>query len=90
MDAKSPTQDEYAEPVDSLSPKPKEILANPIYEGVYSEPLYGASGGTILVGPQEETLKRGSTMERFPGDHLVFKEKIGDGQFGEVGNCDIL
>ena len=58
-------------------------MANPIYEGVYSEPLYGVTG-TILVGPQEETLKRGYTMEKFPKDHLVFKEKIGDGQFGEV------
>ena len=76
--------DEYAEPVDSLAKRnDDEIMANPIYERVYSEPLYGVSG-TILVGPQEETLRRGTTMEKFPRDHLVFKEKIGDGQFGEV------
>jgi hypothetical protein len=48
-----PAQDEYGEPVDSLQPTktPEEVLANPIYEGIYSEPLYGIAG-TILVGPQ--------------------------------------
>ena len=52
---KQPPQDEYAEPVDSLQPTktPEEVLANPIYEGIYSEPLYGIAG-TILVGPQVE------------------------------------
>ena len=39
---------------------------------------------TFYLYPQEETLKRGYTMEKFPRDRLVFKEKIGDGQFGEV------
>jgi hypothetical protein len=52
-DLKPPLRDEYGEPVDSLQPSktPEEVLANPIYEGIYSEPLYGIAG-TILVGPQ--------------------------------------
>ena len=52
-DLKPPVQEDYAEPVDSLQPSedPEEVLANPIYEGIYSEPLYGIAG-TILVGPQ--------------------------------------
>jgi hypothetical protein len=51
--SKPPVRDEYAEPMDSLQPaqNPEELLANPIYEGIYSEPLYGIAG-TILVGPQ--------------------------------------
>ena len=51
--AKPPVRDDYAEPVDSLQPgdNPDELVANPIYEGIYSEPLYGIAG-TILVGPQ--------------------------------------
>ena len=53
VDVKTPKQEDYAEPVDSLqaSEDPDELLANPIYEGIYSEPLYGIAG-TILVGPQ--------------------------------------
>lgn len=52
-DLKPPQQEEYAEPVDSLQPSidPDDIQGNPIYEGIYSEPLYGIAG-TILVGPQ--------------------------------------
>ena len=51
-DVQPPKQD-YAEPVDTLQPTedPDELLANPIYEGIYSEPLYGIAG-TISVGPQ--------------------------------------
>ena len=51
--AKPPVRDDYAEPVDSLQPgdNPDELVGNPIYEGIYSEPLYGIAG-TILVGPQ--------------------------------------
>ena len=52
-DAQPPKQEDYAEPVDTLqaTEDPDELLANPIYEGIYSEPLYGIAG-TILVGPQ--------------------------------------
>ena len=67
--------EEYAKTVDSPAKTNKdEIMANTIYERVYSEPLNGVSG-TILVGPQEETLRRGTTMEKFHRVHLVFKEK---------------
>lgn len=59
---------------------------NPIYEEIYSEPFQGVSGTSLYCNPDEELnfRPRLDTFKELPRHKLHFKEKIGDGQFGEV------
>lgn len=76
----------YSEPIDSISPKALTIFPNPIYEEVYSEPYQGVSGTSLYCNPDEEPgmRPRQDSFRDFPRSKLYFREKIGDGQFGEV------
>lgn len=76
----------YSEPIDSISPKALTIFPNPIYEEVYSEPYQGVSGTSLYCNPDEELgmRPRQDSFKDFPRSKLYFREKIGDGQFGEV------
>ena len=74
----------YAEPIDAVNlNKNGNLLQNPIYEEIYSEPFQGVSGTSLYANPSDE-LARADTISEFPRKKLKFKEKIGDGQFGEV------
>lgn len=74
----------YAEPIDAVSQNNNEdLIQNPIYEEIYSEPFQGVSGTSLYANPTDE-LARADTIVEFPRAKLKFKEKIGDGQFGEV------
>lgn len=76
----------YAEPIDALSPTSDTTFPNPIYEEVYSEPYQGVSGTSLYCNPDEDLnfRPRLDTFKDFPRHKLHFREKIGDGQFGEV------
>jgi len=76
----------YAEPVDAISPTSLTVFPNPIYEEVYSEPYQGVSGTSLYCNPDEDLniRPRQDSFKDFPRHKLHFKEKIGDGQFGEV------
>lgn len=75
----------YAEPVDAISPS-LTTFPNPIYEEVYSEPYQGVSGTSLYCNPDEDLnmRPRQDSFKDFPRHKLHFREKIGDGQFGEV------
>ena len=76
----------YADPVDALSPTLDNTFHNPIYEQVYSEPYQGVSGTSLYCNPDDELnmRPRQDSFKDFPRKKLHFREKIGDGQFGEV------
>lgn len=76
----------YAEPIDAISPTSMTTFPNPIYEEVYSEPYQGVSGTSLYCNPDEDLnfRPRLDTYKDFPRHKLHFREKIGDGQFGEV------
>ena len=84
--AKPAVQCGYAEPFDVISPDPANIFSNPIYEEVYAEPYQGVSGTSLYSNPNDELnfRHRLDTLKDFPRRKLQFREKIGDGQFGEV------
>ena len=74
----------YVEPIDAVNKNnPDELFQNPVYEEVYSEPFQGVSGTSLYANPSDE-LARADTITEFPREKLKFREKIGDGQFGEV------
>lgn len=76
----------YADPIDVISPTSVTTFPNPIYEEIYSEPFQGVSGTSLYCNPDEELnfRPRLDTFKELPRHKLHFKEKIGDGQFGEV------
>lgn len=82
----------YADPVDAVSPPPDGTFRNPIYEAVYSQPYYGVSGTSLYGNPSEDLnmRPRQNSFKDFPRSKLAFKEKIGDGQFGEVYIAEAL
>lgn len=76
----------YADPIDAVSPPPENTFRNPIYEDLYSHPYQGVSGTSLYCNPSEDLnmRPRQSSFKDFPRQKLSFREKIGDGQFGEV------
>lgn len=76
----------YADPVDAISPTLENTFRNPIYEEVYSEPYQGVSGTSLYCNPADDLnmRTRQDSFKDFPRQKLYFREKIGDGQFGEV------
>lgn len=76
----------YADPIDVISPTSLNTFPNPIYEEIYSEPFQGVTGTSMYCNPDEELnfRPRLDTLKELPRNRLHFKEKIGDGQFGEV------
>ena len=84
----------YAEPIDAISPTLLTTFPNPIYEEVYSEPYQGVSGTSLYCNPDDDLNMRSrqDSFKDFPRHKLYFKQKIGDGQFGEVhiGEADGL
>lgn len=82
----------YADPVDVITPPPDGTFRNPIYEAVYSQPYYGVSGTSLYSNPNEDLnmRPRQNSFKDFPRNQLIFKDKIGDGQFGEVFIAEAL
>ena len=76
--------DGYAEPVDVI--KQADVFRNPVYEEVYADPYQGVSGTSLYADPNDaiNSRRRLDSILEFPREKLHFREKIGDGQFGEV------
>lgn len=84
-DTPAPTKTKagYSEPIDAVIPG-DGVFPNPVYEEIYAEPYQGVSGTSLYANPTTDLKVKHDTFMEFPREKLVFKEKIGDGQFGEV------
>lgn len=73
----------YCEPIDAVIPG-DGVFPNPVYEEIYAEPYQGVSGTSLYANPSTDLKVKHDNFKEFPREKLIFKEKIGDGQFGEV------
>ena len=77
-------------PAEPLAPAP---VSHPraVYSGVDMATLQGFSGNSLYAVPTNMELmwKEDLAVMEFPRENLIFKEKLGEGQFGEVSVFDV-
>eukprot|EP00794_Sanderia_malayensis_P015813 gene15813-17408_t len=76
---------------DTRMHKSAGLEQNPIYEGsqIYEDPYRLVTGSILYTDTMGLEDKKQLNVREFPRNKLVFKEQIGQGQFGEVYICEV-